>query len=86
MPENAKNEEVTPATEAQQEAIQASDELSMDELEALSGGWQNQHMRVGQGTLSANQDYLKYGTQADWGRPLTQDDMGIKNSKSPFPQ
>ena len=49
MPENAKNEEVTPATEAQQDVAQtsdakaeatstSSDELSDDDLEAVAGG------------------------------------------------
>ena len=49
MPENAKNEEVTSATEIQQDVAQASDakaeaagtasdELSEDDLEAVAGG------------------------------------------------
>ena len=68
MPENAKNEEATPATEAQQEAIQASDELSMDQLETLSGGWANRALEVGM--LQAQREASMYGTQTDWGQPL----------------
>lgn len=46
MPENTKNEDKSPTTEAQQDVAKAtgakaeatSDELSMDDLEAVAGG------------------------------------------------
>ena len=78
MPEN---EDVAPAAEAQQVATQASDaaaeaaappsandELSMDQLETLSGGWANRALEVGM--LQAQREASMYGTQADWGQPL----------------
>jgi len=61
MPENAKNEEAAPATEAKQDVAQvsdakaeatgtSSDELSEDDLEAVAGGFGYARHRTGSGS------------------------------------